>query len=278
MKILKKNELLMKFISIFLSIFFLSVDVTAQELLPTEDLPEDIDTSSPDATELPPGDEAETENLFGTDELPELEAGLPTHNVRLEFNSTVSFTNPDEPSPYLEIMYSTLVETPVELNQQTRTMDLAATIDVQTHGSLAQNEFFECRLNIAFEQAKVTFTTKLNSEGSKLNDSGEEQAKTFQAVFRTSFDDSMAEDWFSYCTDISGATLNTVGAPENYNLQVLKMVEPDLKALVLDNFDPSVESRIPLIVPSQTVDDVELNNKVTLQGEGLFAIEPILTP
>jgi len=218
---------------------------------------------------------ASEEELFGTEEGTATEEGVPTHTVRLEFNSNVSFTNPDEPSPYLEIVYSTVMETPIELNRQTHNYEVSATVDVQTTGSLAQNEFFECRLDIAFQETNVKLTAKLNSEGSVLNDTGEENASTYQAVFRTAFSETMAEDWFSYCTDVSGATLNTIGAPENYDLQILKLIEPDLKALVLDNFDLTQESRIPLSVPMQVVDDNELNNKVTLSGEGVFVISPI---
>lgn len=275
----------MKKLSIFLFLLQLtSFSSLAQELLPpdvendfesTENVGDDFysDTDFDGDEEPPTSDDSffpeENETNFDS------EVETTVHNVRIEFNSTVSFLNVDDPSPYLEINYSTLIESSIELNQKNNTYEVMAVVDVQTNGSLAQNELFNCRLDISFQETKARITTKINSVRSKLNNElGEERPQTLQAVFRSEISESMTEDWFSFCTDVTGSTLNTVGAPENYNLQVLKMIDPSLKSIVLENFNPYEEYRVPLNVPRQVILDEEINNNISFSGEGIFIVSP----
>lgn len=223
----------------------------------------------------------EDEDLFGEDEDEDEEGEEEeayedeegkTHEIRFEFTSLVQFLHPEDPSPSLEIQYTTEFETSVSIEKKKNNGKLTATIETQTWGSIAHNEFFDCRLEIAIPETSVALTTRLRQEAPP--EEGEE-APPPSLVMKIEFGDSMGEDWFSYCTDVGGAVLNTQGAPENYNMQVLKMIEPALSALVVEEFDLTEESTVELAVPQTTVDDTEINYTIFLSGEGNLTISPL---
>jgi len=83
------------------------------------------------------------------------------------------------------------------------------------------------------------------------------------------------EDWFSFCTDITGATLNTQGEREDYNYQALKMVEPSLKSLVIEDFQFQDDTRLDLLVEPSIIKDDEILNDILLSGSGEVTIEPL---
>ncbi len=221
--------------------------------------------------------EEDEEELFGEEEdegeeeIKEDEEGK-THEIRFEFASLVQFLHPEDPSPSLEIQYTTEFEAPVTIEKKKESQKLTATIETQTWGSIAHNEFFDCRLEIVLPESSVNLTTRLRQE--PPSEEGEE-APPPSLVMKIEFGENMMEDWFSYCTDVGGAILNTQGAPENYNMQVLKMIEPALSALVLEEFDLAEETTIELSVPSTTIDDTEINYTIFLSGEGNLTISPL---
>ncbi len=243
--------------------FLLARPVLAQELPPPPD-----EENNPELTGNLPDPEDNPED-FQAEENTSEENG--THTLKFEFTSVVTFQNPGDPSPYIEIHYNNSFETTVRFGKRTQAMGVSADIETQNWGSLAQNEFFECRLNIALQDVSVNVETRMNEEASE--DDPENPVR--QGVIKILYSDTMAEDWFSYCTDIGGATLNTLGAPEHYNNEILKMIQPSLSAIVIDNFDPTTEQKVELNVEPTLVEDKEISNTILLSGSGMLTITPL---
>jgi hypothetical protein len=55
----------------------------------------------------------------------------------------------------------------------------------------------------------------------------------------------------------------------------LGMIEPSLKALIVEDYEPDEETRIPLSVSPETVTDTDMSNDVILSGDGAITIEPL---
>jgi len=224
-------------------------------------------------------EEAETEDVEGEEE----EA---SHLLQFNFTSHLQFiVQPTEEStaavdqtlgePYMEIEYTTQFEIPLNLKERRQLNNIDAEYEVQNWGSLARNEFFDCRLEIAIPQIPVEITTRLKKEVQKDEETDDEEVINYQLAIKVDFGDEAVEDWFSLCTDVSGAILNTQGETEDYNLQVLKLVEPSIKALVLEEYDPEEEATIPLTVESTIITDDDIANDIVMYGDGSVTIEPL---
>lgn len=218
-----------------------------------------------------PSDEDEDED---EEEEPE-EIIEGTHNLKIEFTSLIQFLNPLDPSPYLENEYTNVLELSIFLLGQKKSSDGIMSVDVQNWGYLAQNEFFDCRLEVNAQEIPVEITSRLKKESAGSAVAGEEsdEEDKYSAVIKVDLKQDVTEDWFSFCTDISGAVLNTQGAPENYNMQVLRLIEPKLNSLVFEDFID--EAKIDLVVPLTEVDDTEINNIIILSGEGTLTLSPL---
>lgn len=220
------------------------------------------------------------EALFGgEDEAPEGEPPAVTHQLKFEFVSRVQFAEqsknesgvPTAGPAYLEIEYKTEFETEVNLASGRQDEEIEAEQEISNWGSLARNEFFDCRLEIAMEKLPVQLTSRLQK---KEADEGAEPPKPSLAL-KVIFNREVKEDWFSYCTDVSGAQLNTQGDPEEFNFRVLNGVEPSLRAIVVEEFDPSDTTTISLASGPTTINDAEIANDIILSGEGKITLEPL---
>lgn len=204
-----------------------------------------------------------------------------THVLKFFFTSHIQFVNQENPNydelssnePYMEIEYMTQFEIPLNLKDKRQSTTIEAEYETQNWGSLARNEFFDCRLEIAIPQIPVDVTTRLKTETLK-EEGEEEEIINHKLAIKIAFSKEAQENWFSYCTDVSGAILNTQGDTEEYNLETLSMVEPSLKTLLIDGFLPDEESRISLSVEPTLIDDEEIANDVVLFGDGTVIVEP----
>lgn len=220
------------------------------------------------------------EELFGgEEEAPEGEPPSVTHQLKFEFTSRVQFAEqtknetgtPTAGPAYLEIEYKTEFETEVNLASGRQNEEIEAEQEISNWGSLARNEFFDCRLEIAVEKLPVQLTSRIQK---KEAEEGEEPPKPSLAM-KVLFNREMKEDWFSYCTDVSGAQLNTQGAPEDFNLRVLNGVEPSLRAIVVEEFDSSDTTTISLSSGPTTINDSDIANDIILSGEGKITLQPL---
>lgn len=221
-------------------------------------------------------------DLFGTDEpLPGGEElgsePIGTHLLKFDFTGRVRFADQGEPGrpatgePYMEIEYNTRFEQVVSITEARQIFKSKAEYDINNWGALAQNEFFNCRLDINMQEMPVEITTRIN----KTPPEEEGAEPILSLALKVDFSQDSREDWFSFCTDVSGATLNTQGEPEEYNLKVLHAIEPSLKGLVVDEFDLFNETKIDLTVPPSVIDDKEIANDISYSGKGSITLEPL---
>lgn len=220
------------------------------------------------------------QELFGEDDEPlEGEPPIATHQLKFEFTSRVQFAEQSKNETglstagpaYLEIEYKTEFETDINLVTGRRDEEIEAEQEISNWGSLARNEFFDCRLEIAIEKLPVQVTSRVQKKDAER---GEEPPKPSLAL-KVIFNREMKEDWFSYCTDVSGAQLNTQGAPEDFNLRVLNGVEPSLRAIVVEEFDASDTTTVTLASGPTTINDTDIANDIILSGEGKITLEPL---
>lgn len=238
-----------------------------------EDTLQEPDTNNQNSEENGPSSDTkdqllENDDQETTDEEP---TAFGNYTLKFEFTANVQFTHYNDPAPYMEVQYTNKWETPINLSEKRSNAAGTLSVDVQNWGSLAQNEFFDCRLNINMQELPVSAMAKLNKALIEENDVGEADS----AAVSISFNGNLDEDWFSYCTDfLSGAVLNTEGAPENYNMQTLKKIDPAIGALIFENFKDDKTNTIPLTVSSEILDDADVKNNITLSGEGSVTLSP----
>lgn len=260
-------------------------EIKASDVLDDPSLLEDY-TGTLDANDEENQDLKRQDELFGdSDDTDAEDEDLPevSHLLSFEFTSLFQFSKQEQNTvgvgpPFLEIEYAVRFETPIMLDKRRRTVELETEYDVEHWGSLEQNEFFDCRLNIEIPQVPVKVTSKLNPP--QIDDLEAEEDGTDKedlppsCAFMVKFNKTIKEDWFSFCTDISGATLNTQGEQEEYMVKALKAIEPDLSGLVIDSCELSEEQQIDLTIPQEIIDDLDLAVDIVLSGSGSIKIEP----
>lgn len=287
--------LFLKYKLLILIVFF-SLPAWAQELPPPEETNKEVsvddflnDASLPYTGTLSAEDKDNAElqadkELFGNEEeeAAEEESLGETHLLKFRFVSHVQFTNAGEPSPYLEVEYTNAFEVPVTMKPSRFDATVPMTFDVQKWGYLAQNELFSCDLDIALPEVQVEITTRLTTATPNKGGSDEdadtasaEEERPPSAAVKISLGDDIKEDWFSYCTDLTGASLNTQGDTEAYNLMILKAIEPALSALVIQEFLEDETVELELATPPVKIEDNEITNDILLSGEGTLTIEPL---
>lgn len=215
------------------------------------------------------------DQLFGSDkentsETTSETAEVPNYNLKFEFIAHLQFMLPGE-APYIEIQYTNTFETPILLLASKKTAETTINIDTQNWGTLVQNEFLECRLNIPSQQYPVSVSTKLNSKPAEV----EGEAPTQEMVLKITFNEPLLEPWMALCSDHSGHNLNSQGAPEEYNMKILHSIEPSLSSMLIPNVIPDQANKVDLSVAEQTIDDIEINNTVLLSGEGSITVSPL---
>jgi hypothetical protein len=207
-----------------------------------------------------------------------------THLLKFEFISKVQFINTEKAAdgsalsrdPYMEVQYANRFQVPLNLKRTRNQLQVDAEYEVDNWGSLAKNELFDCRLNIALQELPVEVITKLQKQQPEQQPENSEEAPVpRQLALQINFSKDGTENWFSFCTDISGSQLNTQGDTEEYNHKTLEMVEPSLRSVIVEDFDPSRGAKISLSVPHKAFSDTDIVNDIIVSGEGFIEIEPI---
>lgn len=227
-------------------------------------------------------DEERQRELFGPD-APGNEVDTDvSHLLRFEFTARVQFSlHPATEAqallltePYLQVEYKSNFELPVSLGSHRKEYDTEAQYDVNTWGALARNEFFDCRLEVIIPHMPVHVTTRLRQEKKAAETDDTEEPQLSSLAIALDFGGDLREDWYSFCTDTSGANLNTKGETESYQLQILKMVQPSLKSIFIEEMDILDNNEVKLVVEPTIIDDREIANDITLSGEGRILIQP----
>lgn len=234
-------------------------------------------------------DEEETKDLFGDDGQKDpanpddlVDTIDATHMLTFQFTSRVKFAQEVKNEkgivtgaapPHLTIEYDTHFEIPVRITKNKETAKIQAVYDVDQWGSLARNEFFDCRLDIAMPEIPVEITTRLKSK--KIKDEDNEDKVAYDLALGLDFSKEKREDWFSLCTDVSGAVLNTKGEQEDYSFRVLKLIDPSLKSIFIEDYDPLEKNKIDLSADPTIIEDADIDNDITLSGKGSISLDPL---
>ncbi len=227
--------------------------------------------------------EVRDEDLFKNSGNEESLSNGETHLLRFEFNGSVQFmpqekNNRGEPisgEPYLEVNYQLVFETPIELGTRKQTIKLETDMDIDHWGSFAKNEYFDCQLDIDMAKIPVEISTQLQNNNLKQNNDEDVEEMPPSLILKISVDQSVRENWFSLCTDFGGTSLNTQGESEDYHSQLLKMIDPSLSGIVIDSFDSANKTIVELASPQKIINDLDIQNDLSLSGQGQISIDPL---
>lgn len=283
---MKDMKNILVFLFLLVSILVIQdLNAFAQELLPPDDDIEEYseeDSLEEDEIDNEENFEDDSEDLneenFEDEEEPSKENdefqddGFETHLLKFEFRSKVEFFDHENGGasggfPYLEIEYKTEFETTLDVTRKKQNLEMDSIYSIENWGSLAKNEFFDCRLQIELSSLPVSIKT------SKKDSKNDEGSSSFSMNIK--FDKNIVEDWFAFCTDISGDTLNTKGEKENYLIQVINKIEPSINKLLIDDFIQDEYYEYDLKVEPTIIDDEDLANDIVLSGEGVLSLEPL---
>ena len=226
------------------------------------------------------------EDLFGTDEnLIETSSNEVTHLIKFDLTGNVVFMTQEKNKqgdivsgePYLEVVYHFLFEKPIVLSRNRNLDTIEVDLEADDFGSLAKNEFFDCQLDIDIPKIPVEISSKIQVETVPGEDDqkGQEVEVSKSLILKLDFDSSIREDWFSLCTDFSGTNLNTQGDTEDYYMQILKLLDPSLSAIVIEDYNESETSTVDLSTPQKIINDLDIRNDISLSGSGQIIIEPL---
>lgn len=264
----------------FLTPFFANFQAKAQELPPppaeiAEDYEEDYDDDDSLSTEEIIDQHIE-EALFEEDK--EDEEGYQEEKkafIEFEFSAKIQFFrglhDPNKPDglaelpsdPFLENVYTTRFQGEFIIGQQT---EMEAQFEVDNWGFLEKSEFFECRLEIEMPEIPLVLLSNLRPNVK------DDQTQTLALKIKPK--QNIQEDWIASCEDTSRSVMVTQGKPEEYNNEILKKIEPTLKALMLEEFDGYQSFEIPLKVNDNFVVDAELDQTLMISGSGKLKVEP----
>lgn len=218
-----------------------------------------------------------------SDAEPELEPveesnGRETHLIKFEFISRIQFINTDPATnsrdPYMEVQYINRFQAAVDLTRGRTLTNVEAEYDVDHWGALAKGSLFECKLRIDLPENPVEVSTQIPKVDVQPGEIAPLQPLTVKINYKKDF----IENWFSLCTDTAGSQLNTQGDTEEYNSRVLEMIEPSIRSLVFEEFDPMRGAKLPLSVQPKSFNDSDLVNEIVVSGEGGIEVEPIDRP
>ncbi|HBF13079.1 MAG TPA: hypothetical protein DDW49_06800 [Deltaproteobacteria bacterium] len=283
--------------------FLIGPSLHAQEAPPPLDESDEFsDLSETNALEEPDSTEVNTdlseledppnpaENILDSPSsvLEEEEPTAASHEIIFSFTSKVQFfawTRTKEgikasEEPYMEVDYTNECHTSLELSEKKQIKKVVCDVTSDRGGSLAANEFFECRLDIDINDMDAEVSTRIiktqKKQASRPGDVNTDltEEKTTLAL-KIHFTDDAKESWYSLCTDFgSGSQLNTEGEKENYNLEVIKKITPGISSIVVEDFDPTTSTRISLTTEDTIIEDTDIANNISLSGEGFISIEP----
>lgn len=239
------------------------------------DIPEDfsgtlyeVDTESEE--------KRETELFGGEEEVVEGEEAeavekAPNHTLRFEFQGQVVITDTLTGSAYLEISYNLKLEQEVEIKDQRFRVDTEAQVITGVVGELTSNELSSCELDVQVPNPKIGIMLRHSQ-----TEESEEAEATSQLAIQIDIDkNSIKEDWYANCEDMTGNTMNTKGEQEEYLFSLLNAATPELKGFVVDDYDPFVTTEQEVVAEPLIIEDPEAFEEFFLQGSGTLTIEPI---
>ncbi len=216
--------------------------------------------------------------LFGDDEAPDEEdeeggdvVDNATHVLKMEFDTRVVITDTRSAYSYLEINYTTKMEQEIQVgNRRFRTRG-KANIMTDIVGTLAGNELFTCELDIKISDADVDMMVR----HSEVEESEELDASSSLAVQLKFNKQDLLEDWFSNCLGVDGSQFNTKGEQEKYLFTALEAIDPSLSGILVEEYDPLVESTVDLETPPILIEDLDSYEEILIEGNGEIVIEPL---
>lgn len=226
--------------------------------------------------------EAETDQVFFGEEGEDGgRQGVDTHELEFELTVTVSFhesllNNPAADlsllsEPYMEIEYRVKFVVPLDMDEHKNTKAIEAEYEVKNWGSLLLNPLADCHLEIEIPEFKGEISYMLQSV---YTEEESEPAKT--GAFKILFNQDNREDHFAICKDLSsGISMQTQGEQEDYLIHGMKLVDPDLHTILIENLDPHKRSSIPLQIPSTIINDTAILNDIVISGTGQLILSPI---
>src|SRR3989338_4003669 len=227
--------------------------------------------------------EAQTDQaFFGEESEDESTQGVPTHELELDLTVTVSFhesllNNPAADlsllsEPYMEIEYRVKFLLPLDIDEHKKTKEIEAEYEVKNWGSLLLNPLADCHLEIEIPEFKGELSYMLQSSYTN-----EESEPDIMGAFKIVFNQDNKENHFAICKDLSsGISMQTQGEQEDYLMQGIKLVEPDLNALLMESLDLAKRSSVSLQIPSTIINDTAILNDIVISGTGQLTLDPIL--
>src|SRR3989338_6802918 len=144
--------------------------------------------------------------------------------------------------------------------------------EVKNWGSLLLNPLADCHLEIEIPEFKGELSYMLQSSYTN-----EESEPDIMGAFKIVFNQDNKENHFAICKDLSsGISMQTQGEQEDYLMQGIKLVEPDLNALLMESLDLAKRSSVSLQIPSTIINDTAILNDIVISGTGQLTLDPIL--
>lgn len=195
---------------------------------------------------------------------------VPNTLMRFTFDSQVLITN-DKGETYMQISYTTKIEQEIVLTNHRWRGTAEADITSDVIGNLAGNDLFTCKLDMNIAPVAINLMTLLKTVQTNDTPNGDTQ-DTQQVAIQIEVDNDYKEDVYSNCNSGEN-TFNTQGDPEKYNLTILQNTAPSLNGITLDRFD-SAGSQIDIVTDPIEIDDMDLNETITMSGSGTLSLEP----
>jgi hypothetical protein len=216
---------------------------------------------------------AKDKQLFGSDEAdPEddddMAPLISDYNLKFEFNTKVVFADKLTGIPYMEINYSTRVDSPISIGTKKNTASVKPEFTAEVTGTLSNNELYSCQLEITMQDAELQIVTRHN----KIEEKDDVPGKSELAV-QLKFKKKPQEDWVSNCLATDGSKMKTQGDSEAYNAMAIDAITPDLSGVLFEDYDPGDSASIDLYAEPTELDDLDINNFITITGAGTLAID-----
>lgn len=215
-------------------------------------------------------DEKLEEKAFGSEDEKENEDAEEfedmVYNLSFVIETEVTFADLESGLAHTSIKYVTTIQNEITITTSRWRETLPATIETETVGAFASNQFFTCDLLVEVEQVDADIMTRLNLSKNEDEDEPNELA------IQIKFDKKYKEDWYSNCTGIDDSTLNTIAAdsPETYNLEIINLLEPSLNATLIDNFVIGDDFTVEFDAEDFEYEDLDTNKIITLSGSAVM--------
>ena len=224
-------------------------------------------------------DDDESGGLFDEDDEPAAEdededdAPSTSGKYTLELNSEtqVTFSHILTGEAYISIKYITNIKQDVDLSAKRSETIGYADVTAEVTGQYASSQFFSCTLEVEVDRTLIDIKTRKT-----LFPATDDEEDRTQLAIQITFDKSYSENWYSYCRGNDESSLNTIAqdSPENYNLQILDLMEPTLKGLAIDDFTLGQSVSFDINMDSFDSDDFDTGESVFYEGSGTITLTP----